>query len=81
MDDMITNGRALDEIISKSRDISRAWEKYFIKELPDYAFAYEEGEGDRYVRTEYIIKAEQQVKDKYIEALENSGNIDYPPLN
>jgi hypothetical protein len=44
----------------------REYEEKLKARLPDYAFAYEDG--DRYIRTDYMVQIERQVRD-YRESL------------
>ena len=62
---------------AKSRHIANLWEDYYISKLPEYAFAYEEG--DKYMRSEFAIRIENQQKDIYIKCLENNGEYPLPP--
>ncbi len=63
--------------MENAQKISNAWYFYLIDNQPMYAYAYEDG--DRYVRAEYMIQIENQVKDIYIKCLENNGNYNMPP--
>jgi len=53
-------GKNYNEIISEINGMVRRKEKDLINSLPDYAFAYEEG--DKYVRTDYRVRIESQLK-------------------
>lgn len=63
--------------MEESRKIAQLWRDYFIARLPDYAFAYEEGE--IYIRTDNMRQIEGLVKDVYIKCLENGGVHPLPP--
>lgn len=65
------------DFVTKSREISNEWKKYYIAMLPKYAWAYEEG--DIYVRSHHMIEIERSIKDIYIKTLENMGTHNLPP--
>jgi hypothetical protein len=67
----------MESIIAKSKRIANLWEVYYKNLLPDYAWAYEDGE--KYIRTQYMVEIEKQTKDVYIRCLENNGEYKVPP--
>ncbi|BCS82776.1 putative ORFan [Cotonvirus japonicus] len=55
-------------------EIADAWEEYLITILPNHAFAYDEGE--KYVRSEFMIAIEHQIK--HIKSQFKKNNYEYP---
>lgn len=67
----------MESIVAKSRKIAYAWEQYYIRQLPDYAFAYDDGM--KYITSHHMIPIENKVKQIYIASLENGGEYPLPP--
>lgn len=67
----------MDTVVSKCKHIANLWKEHYISQLPGYAWAYEEGE--KYIRTHFMVEIENQTKSIYIKCLENGGNFELPP--
>jgi hypothetical protein len=65
------------EIIRKCQDIAWKWREYWISQLPNYAFKYEDG--DKYVHREFMIDIEKQERNLYVQCLEKLGEYPMPP--
>ena len=65
-------------LLENCRKISYEWKKYYVSQLPDYAYKNEDGM--RFVSLRHMDPITKRVKDIYIQALERMGDYPLPPI-